>query len=178
VEEDDDGAEVGRALAPAVPAVPAAQSGRANKGASYSELRRPVEENEWWSCSVTKWDSLAPGTRLTYSHIGRIEETPAGEVAEACQRCAGKGWACKKYRTSEAEKFGKGMAQSGNSCSRCRHGSKKCIPAGQGTATPRRTLASRVKEVEAENAALEAENAVLRAKVRRLERENARLKRK
>jgi hypothetical protein len=82
-----------------------------------NDLRRPQDEDEYWSISPTAWSTTSHARREMLSHIGRINETPEGEQAPHgdCDKCAEAGAECMVYRNL------------GNlSCSRCRFRTLTC----------------------------------------------------
>jgi hypothetical protein len=74
-------------------------------------LRRPQEEDEYWSTSPTTWSITPYARREMLSHVGRINETSEGQQAldGDCGKCADAGAECMVYRDHGAL-----------SCSRCR----------------------------------------------------------
>jgi hypothetical protein len=81
------------------------------------DLRRPQDEDEYWSLSPTAWSLTSHARREILSHVGRINETPEGEQApnSDCENCAKAGAECMVYRNL------------GNlPCSRCRFRTSIC----------------------------------------------------
>jgi hypothetical protein len=88
-------------------------------------LRRPQEEDEYWSTSPKTWSLTPYARREMLSHVGRINETSEGEEATDCDctRCARSGAECMVYRHEV-------RIQSGDiarrACSRCIFRGLKC----------------------------------------------------
>lgn len=89
------------------------------------DLRRPQEEDEYWSISATTWSRTSRARQTLLSHVGRINETSEGEQAPNgdCNKCAESGSECMVYRNSGCPK---NRITSGFSCSRCRFRSITC----------------------------------------------------
>jgi hypothetical protein len=82
-----------------------------------NDLRRPQDEDEYWSISPTAWSTTSHARREMLSHVGHINETSEGEQAPDgdCDKCAEAGAECMVYRNL------------GNlSCSRCRFRTLTC----------------------------------------------------
>ena len=88
-------------------------------------LRRPQEEDEYWSISATAWSRTSRTRQTVLSHVGRINETSEGEQAPGgdCIKCAESGSECMVYRSPGCPK---NRIPSGFSCSRCRFRSITC----------------------------------------------------
>jgi hypothetical protein len=89
------------------------------------DLRRPQEEDEYWSISATTWSRTSRARQTLLSHVGRINETSEGEQAPDgdCNKCAESGSECMMYRNPGCH--GERIA-GGISCSRCRFRSLAC----------------------------------------------------
>lgn len=90
-----------------------------------NELRRPQEEDEYWSISAMAWSQSAHARQTVLSHVGRINETTEGEQAPQgdCKKCEESGAECMVYRSStcDGNRFTRDF-----SCSRCRFQGKSC----------------------------------------------------
>lgn len=82
-----------------------------NESHDTEDLRRPLDEDEYWSISPAAWSLASHARRNVLSHVGRINETPEGEQAPDvdCDNCANAGAECMVYRDFR-----------NLSCSRCR----------------------------------------------------------
>lgn len=82
-------------------------------------LRRPQHEDEYWSVSPTAWSQTSHSRRAILSHVGRINETPAGEEAANgdCEKCAKDGSECMVYRNTS---HGAKATTQDLACSLCR----------------------------------------------------------
>lgn len=98
---------------------PPIMRGRADYSHETDDLRRPQEEDEYWSISPTAWSHTPRGRQIVLSHVGRINETPEGDQAPDgdCKKCAESGSECMVYRSSGCPG---NRITSGVSCSRCR----------------------------------------------------------
>ena len=104
---------------------PSIMLGRADDSYETDNLRRPREENEYWSISAKAWSRTSCARQTVLSHVGRINETSEGEQAPDgdCNKCAESGSECMVYRSSGCPK---NRITSGFSCSRCRFRSIIC----------------------------------------------------
>jgi hypothetical protein len=104
---------------------PAIMLGRVDDSYETDDLRRPREEDEYWSISATAWSRTSRARQTVLSHVGRINETSEGEQAPDgdCDKCAESGSECMVYRNPGCH--GERIA-GGISCSRCRFRSLAC----------------------------------------------------
>lgn len=67
-----------------------------------NKLRRPQEEDEYWSISATAWSQSSHARQAVLSHVGRINETSEGEQAPQgdCKKCEESGSECMVFRDS------------------------------------------------------------------------------
>lgn len=81
------------------------------------DLRRPEDEDEYWSLSPAAWSLISHARQEMLSHVGRINETSEGEQAPNgdCDNCAKTGAECMVYRNL-----------GNHPCSRCRFRSLRC----------------------------------------------------
>lgn len=87
-------------------------------------MRRPQEQEEYWSVSSTGWLRMAESRRMTLSHVGRINETSEGIEAPDgdCANCARSGAECMVYHEVGTRKGD----TAGRACSHCRYRSLNC----------------------------------------------------
>jgi hypothetical protein len=88
-------------------------------------LRRPRDEDEYWSISPRAWLHTSNPRQMVLSNVGRINETSEGEEAPYgdCTACSRSGAECMVYRReSVIQKDDK----AGQACSRCRFRGLKC----------------------------------------------------
>lgn len=99
--------------------------GRVGDPNETEDLRRPQEEDEYWSISATAWSHISHARQTVLSHVGRINETSEGEQAPNgdCNKCAESGSECMVYRNSGSPE---NHITGGFSCSRCRFRSLAC----------------------------------------------------
>ena len=99
--------------------------GRSDYSHETDDLRRPQEEDEYWSISATAWSHTSRARQTVLSHVGRINETSEGDQAPDgdCNKCAESGSERMVYRTSGCPG---NRITSGFSCSRCRFRSLAC----------------------------------------------------
>jgi hypothetical protein len=88
-------------------------------------LRRPQNEDEYWSISSTAWLQTSDSRRMVLSHVGRINETSEGEEASYgdCTACSRSGAECMVYREGVCIQMNN---KAGHACSRCRFRGLKC----------------------------------------------------
>lgn len=88
-------------------------------------LRRPQDEDEYWSISPIAWLHTSNSRRAVISHVGRINETTEGEEATDgdCTACARNGAECMVYRDEVRIRSDDIV---GRACSRCRFRGLKC----------------------------------------------------
>lgn len=88
-------------------------------------LRRPQDQDEYWSTSPSAWLQTSKPRRMVLSHVGRINETSEGEQAldGDCTACAKSGAECMVYRHEVRVRSGD---RSWGACSRCRFRGSKC----------------------------------------------------
>lgn len=100
----------------------AESSGVSQEGAV---LRRPQDQDEYWSISPSAWLQTSKPRRMVLSHVGRINETSEGEQAVDgdCTACAKSGAECMVYRH---EVRVRSDDTSGGACGRCRFRGSKC----------------------------------------------------
>lgn len=99
---------------------------RDTDGQSETEhLRRPLEDDEYWSVSPTAWTRTPHVRQEVFSIVGRINETSEGEQAPEgdCKKCARSGAECMVYRDEVRSRDGDAV---GLSCSRCRFRGTAC----------------------------------------------------
>lgn len=85
-------------------------------------LRRPQEDDRWWSVSKDHWDKMKPDVQKRWSTTGRLMETDFGEPAEVpCDSCRRTGINCRYVRI---ETIGCGATK--NRCAACVARSKAC----------------------------------------------------
>lgn len=90
-----------------------------------NKLRRPQEEDEYWSISATAWSQSSHARKAVLSHVGRINETCEGEQAPQgdCKRCEESGSECMVFRDSVRHGI---RTAGGSSCSRCKFRGLAC----------------------------------------------------
>jgi hypothetical protein len=88
-------------------------------------LRKPQDQDEYWSISPSAWLHASKPRKMELSHVGRINETTEGEQAldGDCTACARSGAECMVYRDEVRIRNGD---ISGRACSRCRFRGSKC----------------------------------------------------
>lgn len=96
-----------------------------------NKLRRPQEEDEYWSMTATAWSQLSHARQTVLSHVGRINETTEGEQAPQgeCKKCEESGAECMVFRDSVQHGS---RISGGSSCSRCRFRGLTCSHASAG----------------------------------------------
>lgn len=98
---------------------------RSSDSQESAVLRRPQNQDEYWSISPSAWLRTPRPRRMVLSHVGRINETSEGEQAVDgdCVACAKSGAECMVYRHEARVRSGD---ISGGACSRCRFRGSKC----------------------------------------------------
>lgn len=89
----------------------------------HTQLRKPTAVGRYYSEAVSKWEDGSVEQQRKLAHIGRIEETSAGEDCRpACARCerAGFGSSCRRYTATNMVAFRT------NRCGRCVFNKKPC----------------------------------------------------
>ena len=88
-------------------------------------LRRPQNQDEYWSISPSAWLHTSMPRQIVLSHIGRINETSEGEQAVDgdCTACARSGAECMVYCDEVSIRGGD---TAGRACSRCRFRGLNC----------------------------------------------------
>jgi hypothetical protein len=88
-------------------------------------LRKPQNQDEYWSISPSAWLHTSKPRQMVLSHVGRINETTEGEQAldGDCTACARTGAECMVYRDKVSILCDD---RSGRACSRCRFRGSKC----------------------------------------------------
>lgn len=88
-------------------------------------LRRPQNQDEYWSISPSAWLHTSKPRQIVLSHVGRINETSEGEQAVDgdCTACARSGAECMVYCNGVS--IGGGDT-AGRACSRCRFRGLNC----------------------------------------------------
>lgn len=96
-----------------------------------NRLRRPQEEDEYWSISATAWSQSSHARQAVLSHVGRINETSDGEQAPQgdCKKCEESGSECMVFRDSVRHATHRAVDFS---CSRCRFRGLACSHASTG----------------------------------------------
>jgi hypothetical protein len=84
-------------------------------------LRKPEAAGKYYSQSP--FDGASHSQQRRLSHIGRIEETLAGEDrVPKCGRCEARGYVCRRYTAAAMDKFNIPW----NKCARCVYGRAAC----------------------------------------------------
>jgi hypothetical protein len=88
-------------------------------------LRRPQEEDEYWSTSPKTWSLTPYARREMLSHVGRINETFEGQQApdSDCKKCAKVGAECMVYRNEQQRLE---VIARDHACSLCRFRGMTC----------------------------------------------------
>lgn len=83
-------------------------------------IRRPQEEDKYWSVSSSGWLHMTDRRRMILSHVGRINETSEGTQAVKgdCRNCARTGADRMVYRDDIRSQEDDIV---GRACSRCRY---------------------------------------------------------
>lgn len=89
-------------------------------------LRRPQNQDEYWSISPSAWLHTSEPRQIVLSHVGRINETSEGEQAVDgdCTACARSGAECMVYCDGVRIRGGD---TAGQACSRCRFRGLNCL---------------------------------------------------
>jgi hypothetical protein len=108
-------------------------------------LRRPQDEDEYWSISSAAWLHTSNPRRMVLSHVGRINETSEGEEAPDgdCTACSRSGAECMVYRgVFNIQRRDK----TGRACSRCRFRGLKCSLYREARTNSEDKLPKKIKE--------------------------------
>lgn len=117
-------------------------SGNTDDQCEIEDLRRPLEDDEYWSISPTSRSHTSRVRREAFSYVGRINETSEGEQTPEgdCKKCAGSGAECMVYRDQVRPRDGNAA---GLSCSRCRFRGFACSRNATGKSTRKKRKAVR-----------------------------------
>ncbi|KAK5717978.1 hypothetical protein LTR15_008821 [Elasticomyces elasticus] len=149
-------------------------SSRAGKKQKQSPpLRRPAAVDQYYSnkCTEDSWSLIKDKRKLDLTHVGRIEETEAGENAsQACERCHTKQRPCRVYHEKARASYHVGDV--GYSCAHCRFDCKPCSFSAM-----HKKPANKTKDtLKMENEAMKDDIASLKKHNRVLEKKNVELK--